>query len=137
MVEDEQEEANAHPQETMKSVLKPFGDAIDELAKGIVANQKAIKALANRKDESIIPPEIAGILEKTVPGLINALFKAFTTPDTPVAAAGKGIFNETLMAAYQKSIIRTWEANALIQEANLEQIKLNNQAIAKRLTDEY
>ena len=139
MAEEKQEEADANPQEIieLQKVLQPFGEAIDQLGKGIVANQKAIQALANRKEESIIPPEVAKILERTIPGLINAAFKAFTTPDTPAAAAGKGIFGEKMMESYEDSMIKTWNATAQLQELAVESAKLENKFRLKRLEEQW
>lgn len=148
MAKGEQDEVNQDPQEALKqllsSVVKPFQDSLESfqetqlrISKNVQQNQSRIRALVTREQNkpppSILPPTVT----KLLPGLINGVIKIFTQPDVDPAAASKGIFGEKMQSAYEASMIRTWNAAADLQEAQVESLKVDIALRKKTLPDEF
>lgn len=151
MAENEQEKANVDPQEVMneqesqglallKSITDPIHNEIALLGNMIKSNSKLIQQMAKNKPaeaQSIIPPELAKMLEKVVPGILNGLFKAFTEPSVDPAAASKGIFGEDMMKAFKETTIAQWKINSDIAAESLLALKKENALRDKRLLEKW
>ena len=146
MVEEEQGTASADPERPVSQAdqgmqlitelaeaLKQLGEGQATIMRGMNQNANRIQALETRPDKPLIPKEIAKMIPDLIKGLTEALFAPDKTPD----AKQGSLFTEKLADAYEKSMLKQLEVNALSAEANLNRVLLENKRIQKQLEGEF
>ena len=119
----------------LKAVLDPINETLVQLNQGLLNMNRRLQALEEQPppSSSLIPPEVA----KVIPSLIQAVVGALTGPETPAEAQKLGVFSEEMMKSYTASIIKGWELDQTMKQAQLDRIILENRRIEKGLSDEF
>lgn len=118
----------------LKNILDPINITLQNITKSTNQNTEAIKILMEKPAQGFDVEKI--LSNPIVGGLVKVVMNFFTQPETPVEASKMGLFDEEMMAGFKANMLGGWKNSQDMLQEQLNQLKLENQARAKRLTEE-